>query len=279
MALPNFIIAGPPKTGTTSLFDWLAGHPDVLPSKVKETYYFYEDANKQSPYPNFNKDGWKKYEEYFSGHSLEKVLMEASPGYIYSSLAAKNLSTLNDLKVIIVYRPAADRLFSEYQFNRFKTKKFKGSFEEYLEYDGTNFLSQSVRESVLTPFVNLWLNHVKEDQFRIITFEELKSSPIKVLKKLATFLAIDSDYFETSSLNKKNETFGLRNRKLHEIALTIKSWTPKAFQNLLTPIYYSFNKTSVPKKSQDEIALKKRLSEHLANEEHTFRENFNHLFL
>lgn len=279
MALPNFIIAGPPKTGTTSLFDWLAKHPDILPSKVKETYYFYEDADEESPYPNFKKSGWEAYEDYFSLHSGESILMEASPGYIYSTLAAKNLSTIKDLKVAIVLRPVADRLFSEYQFNRYKTKKFRGSFAEYLGFNGSKFLSKAVKESILTPYVDLWLNYVSEDQFRIITFEDLKVKPIDVLKSLAAFLSIDPSYFETLVLEKKNETFGLRNRKMHELALNIKRRTPKILQKLFTPLYYTFNKIEVPVISSDERLLKEKLGRYLENEELEFRNKFNHLFL
>ncbi len=279
MSLPNFIIAGPPKTGTTSLFDWLSAHPNVLPSKIKETYYFYDDANVGSAFANFNKDGWEKYEEYFSEHSNEAIVMEASPGYIYSELAAKQLSTLKDLKVVIVYRAAADRLFSEYQFNRFKTKKFSGSFDEYLGYDGTRFTSHLVEESILTPYVDLWLKYVKEYQFRIINFDDLKSDHLQVLRKLASYLGIDASYFETVTLERKNETFGLRNRKLHQWALSIKRRTPKALQNLITPLYYAFNKTDVPPISSEEQQLKKQLGVYLRNEEEAFQEKFNHLFL
>ena len=38
--LPNLVIAGVPKAGTTSLFNYLAQHPDICPSDVKETRYF-----------------------------------------------------------------------------------------------------------------------------------------------------------------------------------------------------------------------------------------------
>lgn len=279
MALPNLIIAGPPKTGTTSLFDWLSQHADVLPSSVKETYYFYDSSNAESPLPNFNKDGWTKYEKFFDRHVNESIRMEASPGYIYSKLAAEKLSTIDDLKVIIVYRNAADRLFSEYQFNRYKTKKYQGTFSDYLGFDGSRFCGQTYNEANLNPFVEMWLNHIHEDQFRIIDFNDLKSNATEMLKKLALFLKIDEVFFETASLEKKNETFGLRNRKMHERALRLKALVPQSLQNFFTPIYYYFNKTDIPKISKEEQKMKEILSKSVEKEELAFKNRFQHLYL
>ena len=49
--LPNVIIAGAPKCGTSSLYFWLSAHPEVKASMVKETFFFADDVNR------FNKNG------------------------------------------------------------------------------------------------------------------------------------------------------------------------------------------------------------------------------
>ena len=255
MALPNVIIAGPPKSGTTSLFEWLAEHPDVLASSVKETYYFYDDANADSPFPNYNANGWEKYESLFKGHTSEKVILEASPGYIFAKLAAEKLTEIADLKMILIHRKAADRLFSDFQFNKYKTKKFNGSFANYLGYDGRHFGNKVLGEADLTTHIERWTKHMDPSRVRIIRFDELSADPLLTMQKLATFLGIDAGYYTSYAFSRKNETFGLKNRPLHLLALKIKRYTPSIVQKLITPIYYSFNKTAIPPVSVDEKRL------------------------
>jgi hypothetical protein len=45
MSLPNLVIAGAPKCGTSSLFYWLADHPQACGSTVKETFYLMDEEH------------------------------------------------------------------------------------------------------------------------------------------------------------------------------------------------------------------------------------------
>ena len=96
MALPNTIIAGAPKSGSSSLYWWLSSHPEVCASKTKETHYF-DDA----VYPRFNasanyiEHGLGRYEQFFEHCTQEaKVIMEATPIYLYQENALQQLSSL-----------------------------------------------------------------------------------------------------------------------------------------------------------------------------------------
>lgn len=279
MSLPNLIIAGPPKTGTTSLFDWLETHPEVCGASLKETYYFYEHSGVESSFPNFSKDGWEGYEKYFKACKGEPVLMEASPGYIYSKLASEKLNTLPNLKTIILFRNAADRMFSEYQFNRYKTKKFSGSFAEYLGFNGTDFHGEKFTECNLSPYVSMWLEYIPKENFRILSFNEMKNDPLCLMKKLCDFLEIDSSFYDSFGFYKKNETFGIRNPALHQIALKIRRNIPVFLQKAITPIYYSFNKSAIPQISEKEIQLKKTLALKMKQAEDDFHHQYKHLLL
>ena len=74
MNLPNLIIGGAPKCGTSSLYFWLAAHPEVFASKTKEPFY-YDDKithfNKQCNYINHD---LKCYSNYFK-HVKRKVFV------------------------------------------------------------------------------------------------------------------------------------------------------------------------------------------------------------
>ena len=279
MPIPNFIIAGPPKTGTTSIFDWLAKHPDAHPSNKKETYFFYDDASKQSPFPNYLRDGWEGYKKLFKGWNREKIVFEASPGYIYSKLALEKLGSIKGLKVLVIYRNEPDRLFSEYQFNKYKTKKFQGDFRSYIMSAEEVFDKETRDETKLSLHTEKWLQKVGQDNLRIVHFDDLKSDPETLMQKLSKFLEIDHAFYVNFDFQKKNETFGLKNRKLHQIALQVKDKTPNFLSQLITPYYYAWNKQGIPKISSDEEMTKSNLRETIAIREHDFKEKYASLFL
>ena len=53
----DMAVIGVPKSGTTSLYTWLASHPDVQGSEPKETYYFIDVAGWQPEVPTFDDEG------------------------------------------------------------------------------------------------------------------------------------------------------------------------------------------------------------------------------
>ena len=81
---PNLLIIGPPKSGTTFLFQILRMHPDICASIIKETRYF-------SPIlRNETIRSFDNYLKYFKHYNNERVIMEATPGYFYGG---ENMAT------------------------------------------------------------------------------------------------------------------------------------------------------------------------------------------
>ncbi len=106
MRLPNLIIAGINKSGTTSIYRYLADHPECCGSKIKETC-FYLGKN----------DEVSGYEKYFEDCNDEKVVFEATPGYFYcgDTIAYKIKKQIKEVKIIIALRNPTDRLYSYYK--------------------------------------------------------------------------------------------------------------------------------------------------------------------
>ena len=133
---PNLFVAGVPKAGTTSLFHYLALHPDVFPSSRKEPGFFHPFKIKDM---DANLEAYKKF---FTGHSGQRYAIEATPGYFYGGKETAN--AINKYspksKVIIVLRNPVERVFSFYKY-----KKSLGhidgnlNFESYIDpNDPTN---------------------------------------------------------------------------------------------------------------------------------------------
>lgn len=113
-ALPDFIIIGAQKGGTTSLFHYLAQHPQILRSKRKEVHYFDGGLN---PRVDRYAKGLDWYRTQFpprpasGGHKV----FEASPFYLFSPPApARIAEVLPNAKLITVLRDPVDRAISHY---------------------------------------------------------------------------------------------------------------------------------------------------------------------
>ncbi len=69
MSLPNVVIVGAPKCGTSSVFAWLADHTEVGSSHVKETFYLMDKGNPLlKPHSNFHEHGLEGYKAYFEDY-------------------------------------------------------------------------------------------------------------------------------------------------------------------------------------------------------------------
>ena len=120
--LPNLVIAGVVKGGTTSIYSYLSRHQDICCSTVKETCYFsfFRYNHWDSRYSNTT-EPFKQYQGYFSHCENQKYVMEATPGYFEggSKLATAMKETLGDnIKVIIFLREPISRIRSFFKYKK-----------------------------------------------------------------------------------------------------------------------------------------------------------------
>jgi hypothetical protein len=134
--LPNFIIGGAQKAGTTSLHWRLKSHPDVfIPDLPQEIHFFDDDLN-------FARGiGW--YEELFSGWSGQPCVGQTSPRYLYDPQApARIQAALPDVKLVFTLRNPVERAYSQYWHSvkvGFETLSFEAALEREPERIATGF--------------------------------------------------------------------------------------------------------------------------------------------
>lgn len=103
-SLPQVIIVGAAKSGTTSLFRNLTLHPDIIGSSRKEVRFFDK---------NFDK-GLVWYKSHFPYKTFNTVI-EATPGYLYNKLAPQRIKdTIPKVKLIFILRNPTERAISHY---------------------------------------------------------------------------------------------------------------------------------------------------------------------
>ena len=131
--LPSFIIIGAQRCGTTSLYDYLSHHPQIIPSPVKELFYFDDYYTRPIEwYKSFFPT--KKEQEKLERDLVASVITgEASPSYFFHPYAAKRIKeTLPQIKLILVLRDPIERAYSHYTHIK-RVNREPLSFEEAIE--------------------------------------------------------------------------------------------------------------------------------------------------
>ena len=226
MTLPNFLIIGAAKSGTTALYHYLKQHPQVYLSPQKETNFFAFEGQEVS----FRGPGDGEisrttitdasfYQKQFEAVSGELAVGEVSPWYLYSERAAGNISRrIPGVKLIAVLRNPADRAFSSY-LHVVRDGREELSFEEGLLAEeeriswGWEPIWHYRNAGLYADQIGRFLDSFGHDQIRIYLYEDFLKDPDGFLKSIYGFLDVDPDFVADTSV-KPNATGTPRNRML-----------------------------------------------------------------
>lgn len=256
---PNVIIAGAPKCGTSSLFFWLAAHPEVCASKVKETYFLSDTVNRHNEGLNYLENGLDAYQEHFSHCENHKVRLEATPVYIYHKLPLEILPKLPEMpKVIFILREPSDRLYSHWRFNRYRMKNIKLSFKEYLDFkNAPEGWADYIDQTHYIRHINKYMEALGEENILVYQFEQIKKDKIVFLKQVAKDLNIAGDFFDEFDFFHRNQTVAVKSSRLHRLGLSLEPLVPMWLQERIIPLYLKMNSSKLPAISEEEKELKK----------------------
>ena len=203
MTVPNFMIIGVAKAGTTSLFRYLDQHPQVFMCPMKGTNFFgYEDACAWRPdegdpplLRHFQVRTFDAYEAMFAGASGEIAVGEASPQYFRCPTAARRIrQCLPEVKLVASLRNPADRAFSGFLMRTRRGEKVKSV------YDELNSDSSHVIEGFYYRRLKRYFDIFPRRQVKICVFEEFKRDPRAVLADLFAFLGVDRNFVPDTSV-------------------------------------------------------------------------------
>jgi hypothetical protein len=200
--LPSALIIGAQRSGTTSLFNYLAQHPDVRQPLGKEIHYF--DLHYAR--------GIRWYRGRFPfRHRLRggALTMDASPYYLLHPLAPERAARLlPGVKLVAILRNPIDRAFSHYQHevrDGRETLAFPeaiereaerlGDEEERLRRDPTYYSYNHHRHSYTRrgrylEQITRWMQHYPRSRLLVIQSERLFSEPAAVCAELYEFLGL-----------------------------------------------------------------------------------------
>ena len=207
-ALPGFLIIGAMKSGTSSLFHYLAQHPQLIPAKKKEVHFF-DRAGSARPQEREVSVNW--YRSHFPLRTTMRrnsMTYEATPKYICYPSAAKQISEINaDMKLILMLRDPAERAISHYfhskrnrgdptslhaTMTREVERLSPGPESKAVNADNLDYTSY-VGRGLYRQQIDTYLSHFHRRRMFIINSEEFFLNPRLSFPRLFQFLGIRAD--------------------------------------------------------------------------------------
>ena len=217
--LPDFLVLGACKAGTTSLYRYLKSHPEIYLSPIKEPRYFaFPETGPVSVRPRRNVRGVWKIEDYrrlFAARTTERVAGEMSPLYLYSTCAPGAIRKLiPNAKLIAILRNPAERAYSHFCHNRRDGYEPLADFSAALDaeekriaegwWSSFHYRNQGCYVRQLKRYLALF----PREQMLIQVYDDMVADCHGFLKRICSFLGVDENHsFDTSE--RDNVTFGI----------------------------------------------------------------------
>ena len=215
-SLPDFIIIGAQKSGTSSLYDYLSEHPQLMASSKKEVHFF--DGGMSPKIDNFEKgEAW--YRSHFP--TMEKVgnckTYEASPIYLFNPLVPKRIADLlPQVKLIAILRNPTERAISHYFHVKRNGYESLSLMEALLQeeqrlasiirdgnYKNNAFIRHSYKSRGLyKEQLQRFFAYFSPQQMLILNSEAFFSHPNEFLQQIFEFVGVDP--FEVRDLRPRN---------------------------------------------------------------------------
>lgn len=193
MTMPNFLIIGDFKAGTSSLYSYLRQHPQVyMPPQVKELRYFSFDAENayQARARSTVVRTLEDYQSYFRDSGQALAIGEASPNYLRSPGAAARIQRqIPQVRLIACLRNPADRLHSAHQM-RERSEGDKVPFDERLFGYDAAWIKANFYWLDLKRYFDLF----DRSKICVILFDDLQSDPLRVAQEVYRFLGVDAAF-------------------------------------------------------------------------------------
>lgn len=184
---PNLIIAGAPKSGSSTLHLILGQHPEIIMSTPKEPKIFTNEWGMEQHY----------YQKFFPDYNGEQIVGESTVGYFIDHLALERMyKTSKDLKFIFILRNPVDQIYSNY-WHWVRRGNEKRTWKEMLYGSKKHDL---YRYSFYHNNILNYLKYFPIENLHFVIFEEFIQEPQENLNKILKFLNVNTEYKLSSQI-------------------------------------------------------------------------------
>ncbi|MCP4614554.1 MAG: sulfotransferase domain-containing protein [Planctomycetes bacterium] len=208
--LPNFLIVGAQRTGTTWLFECLRSHPEIYLADIKEVNFF-------SSTGAFNYDrGLDWYAAHFSSAGNYTAIGEITPEYLLDAKAPERIKeTLGNVKIIIIIRNPIERAYSSYG-KGLRENHWSCSFEQFIEAN----LDYCIDRGMYYTQIERYLRVFPKQNICVKIYKDIAKDPCKYIQGIYSFLGVNSDHIPASIHQRFNVGTGEKSKLVQFLVLT-----------------------------------------------------------
>ena len=206
-ALPNFIVIGAGRSGTTSLYYYFKQHPDILMSSIKETNFFAYDPERMDQFVNINETSFpvkdlSAYQKLFLKRKKTTAIGEISPMYLWHPSVPRNIfDYLPNVKLIAILRNPVGRAYSAYWHYvsiNMEKRSFAQALAEEADHAGNKQWPLGRGTYVSLGFyyqqIVRYLDYFSREQIKIYFFDDFQNDPLEIMRDVYTFIGVRIDF-------------------------------------------------------------------------------------
>ena len=234
--LPDFFTLGAPKAGTTSLFNYVAQHPNVFSSKFKETRFFLDDRI----YKRGEEDMLSRF---YKGANSYELICDGTPAYLANSnIVAPRIQELYrnhaEPKFIVVLRNPVDRAWSNFlhrKRNLVEKMTFENAIADELnrrKSEPTAIFKRYVEGGMYGEQLERWFSYFPRENFKILFYEDMTRSMSDALSEIFEFLGLNRNV-DINTDKKYNTASQPRSSLIYKILLNLPPVVGKLYRSLM----------------------------------------------
>lgn len=273
MTMPNFLIIGAAKAGTTALYSYLNQHPQIFMSPNKEPHFFAFEGEKISFSGTAGEKEWlncnaitdiETYRLQFRDVSKQIAIGEASALYLYIPKAPERIRHyIPEVKLITILRNPAERAYSAFLFQRRDGLEPNNDFAQALKEEKhrikTNWVPIYFYQEMGFYYTQLkrYFDLFDPNQMRVYLYEDFRKSPQNTIKDILNFLELDDSFVpnvtakhNVSGIPKNKALHSFLRAEQHPLKSILKPFIPKQLRRNVMLSLHNSNLEKAPPLSQ-----------------------------
>jgi hypothetical protein len=194
-SLPNLVVIGAQKCGTSGLHHYLGLHPEISMSSPKELNFFIAERN------------WDRGPEWYRAQFDHRASVrgESSPNYTayphHPGVPERMHSLVPDARLIFLVRDPIDRIAAHWVHNYAKRRE-KGDIAATVMHPNTTYVLRSQYFMQLRQF----LNHFPADRILVLDQADLRHRRLETLRSVFSFVGVDSEFQDPGFTRERHRT-------------------------------------------------------------------------
>ena len=276
MTLPNFLVIGAAKSGTTTLYDSLKQHPDVFLSPLKEPHFFSHglSGNIEVAVERYGKyqspiTSLEIYQSLFENASNKTAIGEASTSYLIHPEAARRIKEyVPNVKLMAILRNPIDRAYSAFLMKcRIQQKDMADSQKLLDDFRGEVKAAYGENNTGLyCRKIQGYLDHFSRDQLKVLEFRDFQDNFSEIMKEVFIFLDIDSKVSvekpkvrNKGGVPKNSLVFNSIERLRDRFNATVRPFIPDALSEQIYDLYTKTRNSTLEKPPSLPLEIKESL--------------------